>query len=76
LRKYIDVAREQSSDHLYLVDEQGERHLTLEGQVGFPFFGELILDVLERTERSMTQVHAFKAGELCIRAQLAAERIE
>jgi predicted dehydrogenase len=76
LRKYIDIARELTSDHLYLVDDQGERHLTLEGQVGFPFVGEFILDVLERTERSMTQVHALKAGELCIKAQSAAEQIE
>ncbi|MCI3920130.1 Gfo/Idh/MocA family oxidoreductase [Paenibacillus sp. TRM 82003] len=76
LRKYIDIAREATSDHLYLVDGSGEKHLSLAGQVGFPFFGELILDCLNRTERAMTQAHAFKAGELCVKAQLAAERIE
>ena len=38
-------------------------------------FGELILDCLNRTEKAMTQAHAFKAAELCLRAQAAARRI-
>jgi len=75
LRKYVDVARERSGDHVYLVDEQGEQHLPVAGQVGFPFFGAFILDCLERTEKAMTQAHAFKAAELCLRAQAAAHRI-
>jgi len=76
LRKYIDIARSSEPDHLYLVNGEGEKHFSLRGQVGYPFFGELILDCLNRTEHAMTQAHAFKAGELCVRAQLAAERIE
>lgn len=72
LRKYVDVARSRTGDHLYLVDEAGERHLELAGRVGSPFFGELILDCLNRTERAMTQAHAFKAAELCLKAQRAA----
>jgi predicted dehydrogenase len=75
LRKYIDVAREKSGDHLYLVDDRGEQHLNLAGQVGFRFFGELILDCLNRTEKAMTQVHVFKAAELCLQAQAAARRL-
>lgn len=75
LRKYIDVARSPHGDHLYLVNGQGEYHMELKGKVGFPFFGELILDCLERTERAMTQEHAFKAGELCVKAQNKAIRI-
>ena len=75
LRKYIDVARDKQGDQLYLVDDKGEHHLNLTGQVGFPFFGELILDCLNRTEKAMTQAHAFKAAELCLRAQAAARRL-
>ena len=75
LRKYVDVGREKTGDHVYLVDEEGERHLSVAGQVGFRFFGQLILDCLNRTENAMTQPHAFKAAELCLRAQLAARRI-
>jgi predicted dehydrogenase len=69
LRKYIDVARQPQGDHLYLVTAEGEQHLELHGKVGFPFFGELILDCLNRTENAMTQAHAFKAAELCLEAQ-------
>jgi Predicted dehydrogenases and related proteins len=76
LRKYIDVGRERSGDHLYLVDQHGEHHLNVTGQVGFRFFGELILDCLNRTENAMTQAHAFKAAELCLLAQAAAKKIE
>ncbi len=75
LRKYVDVAREATGDHVYLVDDRGEHRLDVAGQVGFRFFGELILDCLNRTEKAMTQAHAFKAAELCLRAQAAARRL-
>ncbi|MDF3057741.1 MAG: oxidoreductase [Rariglobus sp.] len=75
LRKYVDVGREKTGNHVYLVDEKGEHHLHVEGQVGFRFFGELILDCLNRTEKAMTQAHAFKAAELCLKAQAAARKI-
>ena len=76
LRKYVDVARDSQGDHVYLVNENGENHFAVAGQVGFPFFGELILDCLNRTENSMTQAHAFKAAELCLKAQQQAVNIE
>ena len=69
IRKYVDVARETTGDHLYLVNKDGEKHYELSGKVGFPFFGELILDCINRTENAMTQAHAFKAAELCLLAQ-------
>jgi predicted dehydrogenase len=76
LRKYIDVARDKHGDHLYLVNGDGEQHMELAGKVGFPFFGELILDCLNRTEKAMTQDHAFKAAELCLKAQALADQGE
>jgi predicted dehydrogenase len=76
LRKYVDVGRDRSGDHVYLVDHHGEHHIQVAGKVGYRFFGELILDCLERTERAMTQEHAFKAAELCLKAQAAARKIE
>jgi len=75
LRKYVDVGRDKAGDHVYLVDGKGEQHLDVAGQVGFPFFGELILDCLNRTEKAMTQAHIFKAAELCLKAQAAAKKI-
>jgi len=75
LRKYIDVGRDKTGDHVYLVDDSGEHHLPVAGLVGFRFFGQLILDCLNRTENAMTQAHVFKAAELCLKAQAAAKRI-
>lgn len=69
IRKYVDVGREQSGDHLFLVNKDGEKHFSLSGQVGYPFFGGLIKDCLYRTENAMTQRHVFKAAELCLQAQ-------
>ena len=69
IRKYVDVARDETGDQLYLVNKDGEKHYSLSGQVGFPFFGEFIKDCLNRTENAMTQAHAFKAAELCLKAQ-------
>ncbi|HJZ48727.1 MAG TPA: gfo/Idh/MocA family oxidoreductase, partial [Roseiflexaceae bacterium] len=75
LRKYTDVGREPVGDTLILVDNAGEQRLQLRGQVGFPFFGQLILDCLNRTEHAMSQAHAFKAAELSLIAQQRARRL-
>jgi len=75
LRKYVEVGREKSGNHVYIVDKKGEYHLNVTGQVGFRFFGEFILDCLHRTEVAMTQAHALKAGEIAVKAQEAARRL-
>jgi predicted dehydrogenase len=76
LRKYIEpAAANPEGDQLYLVDESGEHHISCAGKIGYPFFGELILDCLDRTEKAMTQEHAFKAAELCLKAQALAVRL-
>lgn len=76
MRKYINLASEETGgDHLFLVDKKGERHIPCAGKVGYPFFGKLILDCLNRTEEAMTQAHAFKAAELCLKAQAGAVRL-
>ncbi|MBD2867668.1 Gfo/Idh/MocA family protein [Paenibacillus arenilitoris] len=76
LRKYIDIAREKDGDQLYLVNADGEQHLKVRGQVGFPYFGQLVLDCLNGTENAMTQEHAFKAAELSLLAQKHAVKVE
>jgi len=75
LRKYIDVAREPDGDKVYLVNDEGEFLIDVRGKVGYPYFGRLIRDVLDRTETAMTQEHAFKAAEVCLRAQAMAVHI-
>ncbi|MFB5761233.1 Gfo/Idh/MocA family protein [Paenibacillus medicaginis] len=76
LRKNVDIARSDSGDHVYLVNQEGEFHFQVAGQIGYPFFGELILDCLHRTENAMTQEHAFLAAELCLKAQEMAIKIK
>lgn len=75
LRKYINVGTARSGDHLFITDKKGEQHLELAGKVGYPFFGRLIRDCIDRTETAMTQAHAFKAAELCLIAQEQAIRV-
>ena len=72
IRKYIDVAR-GDGDRIFLVDEQTTTEIDCRGKVGFPFYGRLILDVLEGTEEAMSQEHAFKAAELALEAQRLAD---
>jgi predicted dehydrogenase len=75
-RKYVNLGdADLTGDHLFLVNDQGEQHLRLAGQVGFPFFGQLIRDSLDGTTTAMTQAHAFKAAELCLMAQAQALKV-
>ena len=75
-RKYIDAGSSRSSDVLILVNDEKEERHELHGQVGFPFFGKMILDCLNRTDHAMSEEHTFKAAELCLIAQEKARRIE
>ena len=76
IRKYVNLASEKDGGgHVFVVNEQGEKYLNAVGATGYPFFGQLILDCLNRTEKAMTQAHAFKAAELCLKAQENAVRI-
>jgi predicted dehydrogenase len=75
VRKYLDVARSDAGDHVFLVTRDSEAYIPAAGKTGFPFFGQFVLDCLNGTENSMTQEHAFKAAELCLEAQRVAIRI-
>ena len=75
LRKYLDIGRDQESDQLYLVNGKEEKRIATRNTVGFPYFGQLILDCLNGDEKAMTQEHTFKAAELCLLAQEKAEKV-
>ena len=45
-------------------------------QYGFPFFGQLILDCIHRTENAQTMESCFKAAELCLQAEAQALKIK
>ena len=76
LRKYLNLGIKNSGgDHLFLADKHGETYYKLAGKVGYPYFGQLILDCINRSENAMTQEHCFKAAEIAIIAQMKAARI-
>lgn len=73
VRKYLDLGRETGGDLVFVTNNEKEQVIDCKGKVGFPYFGKLILDCLNRTENAMTQVHAFKATELAMLAQQKAD---
>ncbi len=72
MRKYVNVANSTEGDHVFWVDSEGEHYENVAGKVGFPYFGALVLDCINNTENAMTQEHALKAAELCVKAQMLA----
>jgi len=74
IRKYFDFGRSNEGNLILIADSKGDKVLNLSGKVGFPFFGQLILDCLNRTEHAMTQRHAFQAARLSLEAQALADR--
>jgi len=76
MRKFMNIGTNDGAGHLFLANGTEETHYNVLGKVGYPYFGELILDCLNRTEKAMTQEHAFKAAELCLTAQKMAVRLK
>lgn len=69
-RKYLNLGvKDSGGSYVFLANSKEERAYNVTGNVGYPFFGQLILDCLNRTENAMTQDHAFKAAELSLIAQ-------
>jgi hypothetical protein len=72
LRKYVDIARDDGIDHLYLVN--GTRCEKVDcSTAGYPYFQRLANDVRDRTETAMPQAHCFKVCELALQAQSMAD---
>jgi predicted dehydrogenase len=73
IRKYIALARQEPGNKLFLVNGEEEQEIDCDGTTGFPFFGEMMLDLLNGTEKAMTQDHIFKSAELSMLAQKMAD---
>ena len=69
------ASEKDGGGHVFVVTDKEEKYMNAAGVTGYPFFGQLILDCLNRTENAMTQAHAFKAAELSLMAQENAIRI-
>jgi len=74
LRKYVDIEGRPGSDHLFLTDKKGVRHI--DASLAKITYGEQLRDdVLNRTETAMPQAHCFYATELALKAQAQAKRL-
>ncbi len=74
VRKYVDLGRQAPASLVFKANDGSVETVDCLDRVGYPFFGQLILDVLNGTEEAMSQNHIFKAAELSMRAQAIAER--
>ncbi len=68
LRKNIDVAGREGTNHLFIVDQQSTRYIDCR-DVPLPYGAQLVADVQNRTETAMTQAHSFLTSELALVAQ-------
>lgn len=74
LRKYLDIAGRPGTDHLFLVDKAGTRHIDASGEP-LTYFRDLVADVTNRSERAVTQRHVFTVCRLALHAQDRAVRL-
>ncbi|MDF2811956.1 MAG: Gfo/Idh/MocA family oxidoreductase [Microvirga sp.] len=71
LRKYLDLAGRQGTDHLFVVDRNGTRHIDARDEP-LTYFHRFVADVRDRTETAMTQDHVFTVCRLALEAQAQA----
>lgn len=74
LRKYVDIAGRPGTDHVFLVDRAGTRHIDASGEP-LTYFAAFKADVENRTETAMSQDHVFAVCRLALEAQAGARRV-
>lgn len=74
LRKYVDIAGRPGTDHLFLVDKAGTRHIDASREP-LTYFRNLIADIDDRSETAATQSHMFTVCRLALHAQDRAVRL-
>jgi predicted dehydrogenase len=73
IRKYTDLAKSETGNHLYYANNQEVKHIDC-GDVKLPYFRNLINDVLNRSETACSQELTYLTMELAIKAQELAEK--
>jgi predicted dehydrogenase len=74
LRKYIDVEGRSGTDHLFLVNNAGTRHIDCSGEP-LTYFRAFAADVRDRTATAMPQRHVFSVCRLALQAQARARHV-
>ena len=73
IRKYTDLTKSDTGNHLYYANNEEVKYLDC-SDVKLPYFGNLINDVLDRTESACSQQLTYLTMELAIKAQEIAEK--
>ncbi|MFT5893854.1 MAG: putative dehydrogenase [bacterium] len=74
IRKYMDVAGEPGTDHVFLVNNSDCTRFDASG-AGTPYFKRLLADIHNRTETACSQQHTLTVMNLAIEAQSKAIRL-
>lgn len=74
LRKYVDIAGRPGTDHLFLVDRSGTRHIDA-AREPLTYFRALVADVENRSETAASQRHMLTVCQLALQAQAQAARL-
>lgn len=72
LRKYVDISGRPGTDHLFLTDRHGTRHIDASTEP-LTYFARFLADVRDRTSTTMPQGHALTVTRLAIEAQRIAD---
>jgi predicted dehydrogenase len=75
IRKNIDIAIKDTGNNLYLVNNKETKYIDCSKEP-LPFGGQLVSDIVNRTETAMTQDHCFLATEMSLKAQKFARKLE
>jgi len=67
IRKYLDIEGRPGTNHLFLADARGTRHIDCSAEP-LTFFRTFLHDVRERTQTAMTQEHVFTVCRLALEA--------
>ncbi|MFI3290472.1 MAG: Gfo/Idh/MocA family oxidoreductase [Opitutales bacterium] len=74
IKKYIDISKEDyPAQTLFLVDDNGVERMNCRG-MNFSFFEEFALDIVNNTDKAMSQEHNFNASRLALEAQVQADK--
>jgi len=73
IRKYTDLAKSNSGNHLYYANNEEVKHIDCKN-IKLPYFRNLIDDVLNRSEKACSQELTFLTMELAVKAQEIAEK--
>jgi predicted dehydrogenase len=74
LRKYLDIAGRAGTDHVFLSNHAGTRHIDASSEP-LTYFSRFLADVRDRTQTAASQAHVLAVSSLSLDAEAAAVRL-